>query len=311
MSNSSSCGSCGHPHGPWATDRLTMLLDRWGWDAEAPRLLASCSTTALVVIDLDNFKHVNDKHGHVAGDAVLRAVADALRQNTRKGDLLGRYGGHGGDEFLILLPETVLDEALAVTERVRQAIRALVVPAPVQGGTVTIDSITASFGVAIGGPDSSLEALIVEADTALRTAKKSRRGRVRTPARRSCRVPLAIVGAACAAGIAVLSVVSDAPSAEPGHAAPPPPPLPTVTLPAVTVPTTVTMTATVQPSRPAAPPVPKPKRPSSSSAPAAAASSQDPSARRAEKPPAGSQRPCVLCDMVDDAVQDFRSLMPR
>ncbi|MFC0110660.1 GGDEF domain-containing protein [Kibdelosporangium aridum] len=299
MTNSSSCDSCGYPHGPWATDRLTMLLDRWGWDAQAPRLLAASSSTALVVVDLDNFKRVNDKYGHVAGDAVLKAVADTLRHSTRKGDLLGRYGGHGGDEFLLLLPETTLGEAVVVTERVRQDVRSLIVHAPTEGGTVRIESITASFGVAIGHPDSDLEALIVEADAALRRAKKNGRDRVKAPGRRSLRVPLAIAGA-CAACLAVVAMVGDAPSAGQVTASGPAPSLPTVTLPPVTVPTTVTMTATVQPPKPA-PPTHKPR--STAQAPTSTPT-QEPSARAVERPPTTTTtRACPLCDMVNEAVR--------
>lgn len=300
MTNSSSCDSCGHPHGPWATDRLTLLLDRWGWDAQAPRILASSSSTALVVVDLDNFKAVNDTYGHVAGDAVLKAVADTLRRGTRKGDLLGRYGGHGGDEFLLMLPETGLADALTMTERVRRDIRSLAVPAPIRGGMVKIDSITASFGVAIGHPGSDLEALIVEADAALRQAKQSGRDRVRAPRRRRLRLILPLAGA-CAACLAFVAVVGDAPSAGQVNIAAQPPSLPTVTLPPVTVPTTVTMTATVPPPRPATP-TQKPRN----TAPRAQTSTptQEPSARAVERPSETTKAPkCPLCDMVSEAVR--------
>ncbi|ALG08824.1 GGDEF domain-containing protein [Kibdelosporangium phytohabitans] len=313
MTTSSSCDSCGRPHGRWATDRLTLLLDRWGWDEQAPHVLAASPSTALVVVDLDNFKRVNDRYGHVAGDAVLKAVADTLRQRTRKGDLVGRYGGHGGDEFLILLPDTVLDEALAVTERVRQDIRSLVVEAPTHGGTVRIDTITASFGVAAGNPTTDIQTLIVEADTALRHAKKTGRDRVRAPKqRRSMRIPLALLGA-CAAGVVVISLVSDTPKRVTQVAAEPPllPALPTITMPAVTVPpSTVTMTATVQPSR-AAGPTQKPKQtpPRTTSA----APSTDPSARAVERPPSQPTKTsvCPVCDVVEGAMEDFRSFLPR
>nr|WP_052478717.1 GGDEF domain-containing protein [Kibdelosporangium sp. MJ126-NF4]CEL20249.1 diguanylate cyclase/phosphodiesterase (GGDEF & EAL domains) with PAS/PAC sensor(s) [Kibdelosporangium sp. MJ126-NF4]CTQ97475.1 diguanylate cyclase/phosphodiesterase (GGDEF & EAL domains) with PAS/PAC sensor(s) [Kibdelosporangium sp. MJ126-NF4] len=314
MTNSSSCDSCGRPHSRWATDRLTLLLDRWGWDEQAPHVLAASPSTTLVVVDLDNFKGVNDRHGHVAGDAVLKAVADTLKQRTRKGDLVGRYGGHGGDEFLILLPDTVLDEALAVTERVRKDIQSLVVHAPTHGGTVRIDTITASFGVAVGSPGTDVESLIVEADAALRQAKKAGRNRVKAPReRRSPRaVPLALLGA-CAAGVVVVALVGDAPKVAQVVAAEPPlnAVLPTVTMPAVTVPTTVTMTATVQPPpRPVAP-VQKPKQTPTKTSTAPA--TEEPSARAAERPPSTPTKTsaCPVCDVVEGAMDEWRSFIPR
>ncbi|ONI84127.1 hypothetical protein ALI144C_15650 [Actinosynnema sp. ALI-1.44] len=314
MTTSPSCDSCGRPHGRWATDRLTLLLDRWGWDEQAPHVLAASPSTALVVVDLDNFKRVNDRYGHVAGDAVLKAVADTLKQRTRKGDLVGRYGGHGGDEFLILLPGTVLEEALAVTERVRQDIRSLVVQAPTHGGTVRIDTITASFGVAVGDPGTDVQALIVEADAALRHAKKTGRDRVRAPKQpRPMRVPLALLGA-CAAGVVVISLVADAPKRVTQVVAEPlSPALPTITVPAITVPpSTVTMTATVQPPpRPVVPPQ-KPKQ-SPTRTSSAVPPSVDPSVRAVERPPTTptTTSACPVCDVVEGAMEDFRSFMPR
>lgn len=315
MSNPSSCDSCGQPHGLWATDRLTLLLDRWGWDAQALEILASSRSAALVVVDLDNFKRVNDRYGHVAGDAVLKAVADTLRHSTRKGDLLGRYGGHGGDEFLVMLPETDVEDALVVADRIRQDIRAMVVRAPTNGGTVRIDRVTASFGVSAGVPGTNLEALVVEADAALRRAKRTGRDRVRTPGQRSMRLPMALLGAS-AASLVVITLVGDTPrveqvAAEPPHEMVIDPELPTVTLPPVTVPTTVTMTATVQPPKPVVRQPQQPKRTTpvqTSSTPA-----EQPAPRELEKPPSSSatQKPCPVCDMMDAAISDYRRFRPR
>jgi diguanylate cyclase (GGDEF)-like protein len=309
MTNSASCDSCGQPHGMWATDRLTSLLDRWGWDARASEILASSPSTALVVLDLDNFKRVNDRYGHVAGDAVLKAVAGTLRRNTRKGDLLGRYGGHGGDEFLVMLPDTGKDEARGVADRVRRDLRDLIVHAPTNGGTVRLDRITASFGVAVGIPGMSLESLVVAADEALRRAKRTGRDRVRTPGRFSLRIPLALIGA-CAAGVVVAALAgSDAPGT--GQVSKLPqdmaaaPEIPTVTLPPVTVPTTVTMTATVRP-KPQAPVVlrEQPKQ-TTTSATTSATTSGEAAAPRELQRPSEARRQCTVCDMMDAAISDY------
>lgn len=195
------CGSCGQPLGLWATDKLTGLLDRWGWDEEVPRVWTHVrhrrSAITLLVVDIDHFKHVNDEIGHPAGDAVLRAVADVLRDATRGPDIvLGRYGGHGGDEFLVLLPDTDVDGALAVARRIAQGIRSVAVPVrtatsttsasaasgTTTTGTTTITDITASIGIAAGHPGHDLELfddLLLNADAALRAAKSCGRDQIR------------------------------------------------------------------------------------------------------------------------------------
>src|ERR1700756_685882 len=77
------CATCGQPLGYWAVDRLTGLLDRWGWDTYAPEALRGAherrQPLALLLLDLDHFKAINDRYGHVAGDMVLHAVAEVLQ----------------------------------------------------------------------------------------------------------------------------------------------------------------------------------------------------------------------------------------
>jgi diguanylate cyclase (GGDEF)-like protein len=123
----------------------------------------------LVIFDIDHFKLVNDRHGHLAGDAVLRAAAQALAEHLRPYDLIGRFGG---EEFVILAPSTTLNGAVALAERARQVLRELVVPGvPLR--------ISASFGVAAavrGEPDA--ETLVRQADAALYRAKAAGRNRV-------------------------------------------------------------------------------------------------------------------------------------
>jgi two-component system cell cycle response regulator len=96
---------------------------------------------SVILCDLDHFKEVNDSHGHLAGDAVLREGADALRRCLRGTDLLGRYGG---EEFLAILPQVDLEAACAAAERLRQGLEG--VPVPLQSGARV--GITGSFGVA-------------------------------------------------------------------------------------------------------------------------------------------------------------------
>ncbi len=126
--------------------------------------------TALVVLDLDQFKRVNDSYGHPAGDVVLRHVVDLCKRQLRDSDLLGRLVGV---EFAILLPRTNLDEAALVAERMRAAIEA----APVKSERAMI-AMTASFGVTTIRPDDSTVTLFQRADEALQQAKAEGRNRV-------------------------------------------------------------------------------------------------------------------------------------
>jgi diguanylate cyclase (GGDEF)-like protein len=135
------------------------------------------------MIDLDRFKDVNDSYGHLAGDAVLRGVADVIRDCTREGDLACRYGGSAGDEFLVLLPSSELDAALAVAERIRGGITNMSVTAKVTRElSATIEGLTASIGVAtynLGDlVELDLEDLMLDADVSLRAAKRHGRDRI-------------------------------------------------------------------------------------------------------------------------------------
>jgi diguanylate cyclase (GGDEF)-like protein len=152
------------------TDPLTGLRNRRGFMAEAATALARCERAgqeaAVIMIDLDRFKSINDVHGHAAGDAVLRAAAAAVRAELRAGDLPGRLGG---EEFALLLPDADLDAARATAERLRAALTAAV---PHPGGA----RVTASFGVA--PVRHGLEVALGVADSALYQAKLGGRDRV-------------------------------------------------------------------------------------------------------------------------------------
>jgi diguanylate cyclase (GGDEF)-like protein/PAS domain S-box-containing protein len=138
-------------------------LERCLGDAER-RARRKQQALAVLFIDLDRFKHVNDAYGHWAGDAALAAVADRLRASVRPGDFVARYGG---DEFVVLLENVGSDDEV---ERIAQRIRAeLGAPLDVHGRRV---QLTASVGVAIGHPFSPAAALVNEADQAMYRVKR-------------------------------------------------------------------------------------------------------------------------------------------
>lgn len=155
------------------TDPLTGVGNRRRLEEELPPLLAGADTTAVVMVDLDHFKAVNDQWGHPAGDAVLRQAAAVLAATVRPDDRVYRYGG---EEFAVVLPGA--DEAVATiaAERVRAALE----EATMDLGDGTDHQVTASLGVAAsdgGGADDAL-GLIGRADRALYQAKEGGRNRV-------------------------------------------------------------------------------------------------------------------------------------
>lgn len=126
----------------------------------------------LLMMDLDHFKNVNDTHGHLAGDEVLKTVAGAIRREARVLDHAARYGG---EEMVLILPETDLAGALRMAERVRSAVAALRIPVAASKEI----GVTVSLGVAGFPADAtSGEALIAAADQALYAAKEAGRNRV-------------------------------------------------------------------------------------------------------------------------------------
>jgi diguanylate cyclase (GGDEF)-like protein len=126
---------------------------------------------ALLLVDLDHFKQVNDRHGHLVGDEVLKLVADALAGQVRKADLAGRFGG---EEFVLLLVDTSQAEASRIAERVRGRIAGM----SVEGADGGPAGTTVSIGIAMLGRDGSdLMELLAAADTALYRAKSAGRNR--------------------------------------------------------------------------------------------------------------------------------------
>ena len=144
-------------------------------DAELRRARRSQMPVSLIMFDLDAFKDVNDRHGHLCGDAVLAEVGKRMKDVLRGSDLRCRYGG---DEFLVLLPETPLHGARRVADTLRREISERPVPWPGEGVT-----ITASFGLAQTMPgEINVEAVIARADQALYRAKDDGRNCVRIAA---------------------------------------------------------------------------------------------------------------------------------
>ena len=127
---------------------------------------------SLIMLDLDHFKSINDRHGHIAGDAALRIFVDAVQQELRDTDLFGRLGG---EEFCVVLLETNREDALRVAERMCERV-ATADLAVVTGAQMTI---TVSIGAtAHHSTDSTIERLIERTDKALYEAKSSGRNRV-------------------------------------------------------------------------------------------------------------------------------------
>ncbi|MDE1175268.1 MAG: GGDEF domain-containing protein [Edaphobacter sp.] len=157
-----------------STDPLTGALNRRGIELAAEQRILACrrdhQPLSAVVIDLDDFKHVNDTYGHHCGDATLIAVAACLQRGIRPRDILARIGG---DEFAILLPNTPHNEALEITERLRTAVAATDI---IYGQTRT--RVTASFGLAqLETSEENWEQLFLNCDKILYDEKRSERHR--------------------------------------------------------------------------------------------------------------------------------------
>lgn len=153
-------------------DALTGLQDRGQLDAKGPSMVAAASQSglslSLMMIDIDHFKAINDEHGHLVGDRVIRQVAAAISATKREDDQLFRYGG---EEFALLCPE-VTPNAMALAERIRLAVVEIDLPEVEQ-------SVTVSLGVAtFPNHGKTFHDLLVQADAALYRAKMHGRNRV-------------------------------------------------------------------------------------------------------------------------------------
>lgn len=157
-------------------DPLTGALNRRSWNAVAGQELQRAqrygTPFAVLMLDCDRFKHINDEYGHEAGDRLLCKLVQAIALETRTVDLLGRYGG---EEFVVLLPEAGARQAQQMAERLRQRVAAMSMTTA--RGTI---GVTISLGVAVDqAGDRDLDTLLRRADEALYQAKRDGRNCVR------------------------------------------------------------------------------------------------------------------------------------
>ncbi|MCG6539692.1 GGDEF domain-containing protein [Pseudomonas sp. KSR10] len=158
-----------------STDRLTGLFNRGHWEEmlrqDYARHRRYDRNAALVMFDIDHFKRINDSYGHQAGDAVIQRAAELIRQSMRDADIAGRYGG---EEFVVLLPDTDSEGAVTFAERLRQSIEAHEVIH--EGRSI---HFTVSLGIAdLSQPTSGYAQLIERADSAMYMSKSAGRNQV-------------------------------------------------------------------------------------------------------------------------------------
>ena len=157
------------------TDPLTGLFNRRAFEnqlaAEEGRVERGNAPYAIVLSDIDHFKTINDTYGHDVGDEVLRHIAELFTDTTRKADIPARWGG---EEFILLLPETDCDGGQVLAEKLRADLEALEIIV----STGTVLTVTMSLGLAVRGREDTPESVISRADTQLYEAKKRGRNQV-------------------------------------------------------------------------------------------------------------------------------------
>jgi len=150
------------------TDMLTGLCSRRYFYTKLSELKFKKVPVSLILIDIDNFKSINDTYGHIAGDQVLRQFADILQNNTRRNDIIARWGG---EEFALILPQTDVKEAFKIGDRTRRI---------VEKHIFSYEKITCKITVSIGiastkdGADIDMEQFLKIADEALYQAKEKK-----------------------------------------------------------------------------------------------------------------------------------------
>jgi|GEM_PF-920967 len=153
------------------TDKLTQLFNRVKLDAELENALNRAKNRSaifgLIMMDIDNFKQVNDSFGHMAGDVVLVELAELFKTSIRPGDIVGRWGG---EEFMVILPDTDENGTVELAEKIRRKVS--------ENRFSKQDGITISLGVSVFNDDTSVDTIIYRADQALYVAKNNGRNRV-------------------------------------------------------------------------------------------------------------------------------------
>jgi diguanylate cyclase len=160
-------------------DPLTGLRNRRGFERACEELFAgtasASSDAALILIDIDHFKKLNDTYGHLFGDQVLRAAAKVIAETVKGRDVVARFGG---DEFLLLLlPDTAIEGALALAENIRAAFGRMRIRR--NGGDGSIEQVSISVGIAAPAPAETVDQLIERADRSLYRARAEGRNCVR------------------------------------------------------------------------------------------------------------------------------------
>jgi diguanylate cyclase len=157
-------------------DTLTSAYNRRYFDAKLTNILADAnrraSAVSLILADLDHFKSINDEHGHLVGDEVLKMFADQMQKHARAEDTVARFGG---EEFAVILPHTSVETAVAIAEKMRRWLHGNNWKI---AGKPQAQKITASFGVAQSRPNDTPAELISRADSCLYASKSSGRNRV-------------------------------------------------------------------------------------------------------------------------------------
>jgi diguanylate cyclase (GGDEF)-like protein len=156
-------------------DFLTKIANRRAFEArlkeEFERAKRYRSVFALIMIDIDHFKKVNDVYGHIAGDQILRLIAQVLEDQTRFNDFVCRYGG---EEFAVLLPESTVDQGRYVADKIRQAVENTSL---LHGDTKIKVTVSAGVGEVNAERDTP-ETFIARVDAALYQAKEKGRNRI-------------------------------------------------------------------------------------------------------------------------------------
>ena len=152
-------------------DPLTNLYNRRSFSEQLRHIHTTQQQYAIIILDLDHFKSINDRYGHSVGDEALRCVAKALKNNVREQDIVARFGG---EEFIILLQETSQHKCIDIAERCRQAIRRL----DIQIEQDISIQFTASFGIATSKVEYEIEQVVRHADQALYKAKQQGRDQI-------------------------------------------------------------------------------------------------------------------------------------